>query len=111
MARAYKPHIPQNVGEVMDQLDFMMIASPKFIDGTGYFPQQNIETVFFQLNEGLRMIQGKLGMDLYLKLVDMSHRMRAHFEADPEDETGDTRKGCAIIREMDELLKEKVRKS
>ncbi len=26
MARAYKPHIPQNVSEVMDRLDFMMIC-------------------------------------------------------------------------------------
>jgi hypothetical protein len=111
MVRAYKPHIPKDVGEIMDQLGFMMLKSPKFIDRTGYFPQQNIDTVFLQLNEGLQLIRGKLGENLYLKLMDMSDRMRAHFEADPEGKTDDTRKGCALIREMEELLKEKVRKS
>ena len=111
MVRAYKPHIPEDVGEIMDQLGFMMLESPKFIDGTGYFPQQNINTVFFQLNEGLRLIRGKLGEDLYLKLTGMSDQMRAHFEADPEDKTDDTRRGCAIIREMEDLLRQKRRKS
>ena len=107
----YKPHIPKGVSEIMDQLGFMTLKSPKFIDRTGYFPQQNIDTVFFQLNEGLRLIRGKLGEDLHLKLTDMSDRMRAHFEADPEGKTDDTRKGCAIIREMEDLLRQKRRKS
>jgi hypothetical protein len=111
MVRPYQPHIPKDVGEIMDQLGFMMLASPTFIDGTGYFPSQNIDTVFFQLNEGLRLIRGKLGEERYLKLVEMSGLMRAHFEADPENETDDTLKGRAIIREMEELLKQKVRKS
>ena len=111
MVRPYKPHIPKDVGEIMDQLGFMTLKSPKFIDRTGYFPQQNIDTVFFQLNEGLRLIRGKLGEDLHLKLTDMSDRMRAHFEADPEGKTDDTRKGCAIIREMEDLLRQKRRKS
>ena len=75
----------KDVGEIMDQLGFMMLKSPKFIDKTGYFPQQNIDTVFLQLNEGLQLIRGKLGEDLYLKLMNMSDQMRAHFEADLGD--------------------------
>lgn len=111
MVRAYKPHIPKDVGEIRDQLGFMMLASPRFVDGTGYFPQQNIDTVFHQLNEGLRLIRQKLGEERYLKLAEMSDRMRAHFEADPENKTDDTLKGRAIIHEMEELLTQKVRKS
>ena len=43
--------------------------------------------------------------------MEMSDRMRAHFEADPEKKTGDTRKGHEILHEMEELLTQKVRKS
>jgi hypothetical protein len=41
----------------------------------------------------------------------MSDRMRAHFEADPEDKTDDSLKGRDIIVEMENLLKQSVRKS
>ncbi len=95
----------------MDQLGFMMLKSPAFVDKTGYFPHQNIDTVFHQLNEGLRLIQGKLGEERYLKLVEMSGRMRAYFEADPENKTDDTLKGRAIILGIEDLLKQKTRKT
>ena len=111
MVRPYKPHIPTDVGEMRDLLGSMMLRSPTFVDSTGYFPGRNLETVFYALNEGLRLIRGKLGEERYLKLSDLSDRMRAHFEADPENKTDDTLKGRAIIHEMEELLKQKVRKS
>ena len=57
------------------------------------------------------MNREKLGEERYLKLIEMSDRMRAHFEADPEGKTDDTRKGCAIIREMEDLLRQKPQKS
>jgi hypothetical protein len=96
----YKPNIPQNVGEVMELLRLMMSASPRFLDSTGRLPGRNMETIFLELNEGLGMIRGELGEELYLKLREMSGRMRAHFEADPENKTDDTLKGRAIISEM-----------
>jgi hypothetical protein len=99
MVRPYKPHIPKGVSEIMDQLGFMMLKSPTFIDKTGYFPDRNLETVFYALNEGLRLMRGKLGEERYVKLMEMSDRMRAHFEADPEDKTDETLKGRAIIHE------------
>jgi hypothetical protein len=34
----------------------------------------------------------------------LSDRMRAHFEADPEDKTGDALAGRRIIREMEGIL-------
>jgi hypothetical protein len=107
----YKPYIPKSVSEIMEVLAFMTLYSPKFVDKTGYFPGQNIDTVFLQLNDGLRLNKGKLGEERYLKLVEMSDRMRAHFEADPENKTDDTLKGRDIIHEMEALLKQNARKS
>ena len=40
----------------------------------------------------------------------MSDRMRALFEADPEDKTGDALNGCMIIHEMEEILRQARRK-
>jgi hypothetical protein len=104
-------YIPQGVSEIIDQLSMMMLKSPTFVDKTGYFPWQSVDTVFHQLNEGLRLIQGKLGEERYSKLTEMSDRMRAHFEADPEDKTDETRKGCKLILDMQELLKQKTKSS
>jgi len=89
----------------------MMLKSPMFVDRTGYFPGRNLETTFCELNEGLRLIRGKLGEERYLKLMAMSDRMRAHFAADPENQTDDTLKGREIIIEMENLLKQGARKS
>jgi hypothetical protein len=89
----------------------MMLKSPTFVDRTGYFPGKNLETTFYELNEALRLISGELGEDRYLKLIEMSARMRAHFEADPEEKTDDSLKGREIIREMGTLLRQKAPKS
>jgi hypothetical protein len=94
----------------MDMLGFMMLSSPTFIDNSGFFPHRNIDTVFAQFNECLQVLRGKLGDERYLELREMSDRMRAHFEADPEDQTDDTLKGRAIIVEMEKLLKQHARK-
>ena len=107
----YKPYIPKGLSEVRDYVGSMMLGSPTFVDRTGYFPGQNLQTTFYELNEGLRLIRGTLGEERYLKLMEMSDRMRAHFEADPENKTDDTLKGRAIIEQMEELLRQGGRKS
>lgn len=89
----------------MDQLGFMMLWSPTFKDVSGWFPERNVETTFFALNEGLKCIRKQLGEETYAALMALSDRMRAHFEADPEDKTDDTIKGRECIMEMDELLR------
>jgi len=83
----------------------MMLDSPTFIDKTGYFPGRNLEIAFYELNEGLKLLRRRLGEERYLRLRAMSDRMRAHFEADPDDKTGDSLKGREIIHEMEDLLK------
>jgi hypothetical protein len=109
MSQPYKPSIPKDVGEIRDVLGWMMLSSPTFIDKSGYFPEMNIDTVFYELNEGLRLMRVKLGEERYIKLIEMSGRMRAHFEADPENKTDDTLKGRDLIVEMRDSLKQNVR--
>ncbi len=50
------------------------------------------------------MVRKKLGEDRYAMLVSLSDRMRAHFEADPEDKTEDGLAGRALIHEMEDIL-------
>ena len=111
MLPPYKPYIPNGVSEIRDLLGWMMLSSPTFEDKTGHFPGRNVETAFHALNESLQLIRGKLGEELYLKFMEMSDRMRAYFEADPENKTDDTLKGRDIIEEMESLLKQSVRRS
>ncbi|QUD87800.1 hypothetical protein [Phenylobacterium montanum] len=107
----YKTYTPKNISELMDLLGLMMLSSPTFVDKTGYFPERNIDTVFEALTESLKLMQKKLGEDRYARLIEMSNRMRAHFEADPEDKTDDSLKGRELIEEMETLLKQSARKS
>lgn len=107
----HKPYIPQNVGELLEQLAYMMLASPTFKDKTGYFPRDNIDTAFFSLNEGLVLSRKKLGEERYATLRALSDKMKALFEADPNDQTGDTRTGHMLIHEMEEILRSVTKRS
>jgi hypothetical protein len=100
----YKPYVPQDVGELLDYVAYMMLSSPTFKDRTGYFPRENIDTAFFGLNEGLLVVCKKLGEDSYAALKAISDKMRALFEADPDDKTGDTRAGQMLIHQMEDIL-------
>lgn len=104
MPRPYSPYIPQGKSELMDKLASIMLSAPRCEDDSGYFPGKNIDTEFFALNEGLRLIRKRLGEEKYEALISMSARMRAYFEADPQDEKGETQKGRELIHEMRDLL-------
>jgi hypothetical protein len=67
-------------------------------------PWQNLDVSFYRLNESFRGMRQELGEDLYHKLMAMSDQMRAYFEADPEEMTGETRKGKDLVYEMEALL-------
>lgn len=101
----YQSYVPKTIGEMLELLADMMLTSPSFKDKTGYFPEQNIDIEFFALNEGLKALRRKLGEESYEKLVALSARMRAHFEADPEDKTEDGIKGRDCILGMEDILK------
>lgn len=101
----YIPYIPQTISELRDLLADILFGAPTFKDRTGYFPQKNIETEFSALNEGLQAIRKKLGEERYAALRALSDKMRALFEADPEDKTGETQAGREIIHEMEDILR------
>jgi hypothetical protein len=50
-----------------------------------------------------------VGEENYQALVALSDKMRAHFEADPEDKTDDGTKGRNCIVEMEAILKASTR--
>jgi len=85
----------------------MMLDSPTFEDATGFFAGRNLETTFEALNAGLERIRSKVGETRYGQLVELSRRMRRHFEADPEDKTEDSIEGRRLIGEMERILARK----
>jgi hypothetical protein len=103
-------YVPGNVGEVIDQLNHMLLGAPKFEDKTGYFPNRNLEYDFQQLAGGLNNVRQALGEERYQELTRMSDRMRALFEADPEDKTGQTLEGCKILHAMEDILRQAARR-
>lgn len=106
-----KMYVPKGIPELLDFLISMLLSALRFLDKTGYFPYRNLDYVFRQLNEGLNFNRQTLGEGRYQRLMGMSDQMRALFEADPEDKTGDTLKGCKIIHEMEDILRQVRRKS
>ncbi|WP_446325721.1 hypothetical protein [Blastomonas sp. CACIA14H2] len=99
-----KLYIPQSVGDVADQLSSMMLSAPKFKSRLPWAFEEDIDTNFQELNEGLKVVRRQIGDETYARLVEMSDRMRAHFEADPDDKTEDGIKGRELIDEMIDIL-------
>lgn len=106
MPYVYKSRIPQGTGEIMNHLAYMMLSSPAFVDPD--FIGRDLPTAFHELNEALGQMRPKLGEERYAKLIELSNRMRAHFEADPEDKTEDAVKGRELIVVMEDILKQKA---
>lgn len=103
--------IPQNVEDLLELTSLIVLKAPQFKDKTGYFPDRNLDYVFQQLNEGLTNTRATLGDDRYRELTRMSDQMRALFEADPDDKTGETLQGCKIIQAMEDILEQARRTS
>lgn len=102
-------YVAQDVGDLLDQLATMLGSAPTFKSRTGLFPDQTIDTEFFTLGEGLKAVRSEVGEETYANLVDLAARMRAHFEADPEEKTGESSKGYECLHEMDDILTEILR--
>ena len=93
------------MGEIWDLLGSMMLGAPSFEDKTGYFLNRSIDTEFASLNGGLEAIRDKLGEENYAQLMEISGRMRAHFEAGLKGQSEETDKGCKCIWEMEDILR------
>jgi hypothetical protein len=90
----------------MDHLTYIMFSGPAFVDPD--FVGRDLPTAFYELNEALRLIRDKLGEERYAQLIDLSNRVRAHYEADPENKADDTIKGRELIVVMEDILKQKA---
>jgi hypothetical protein len=101
----YEPTIPETTGEVHELLGWMMLNAPRFEDKDGLFAGQSIETEFFALNEGWKKVRKKLGEERYARAVELTARMKALFEADPNDENGDAMAGRNIIFDLQDIIK------
>lgn len=97
-------NVPKNIPDLVDVLRSMLLGAPTFADRTGYLPFYNLDYSFRELNEGLAFNRSRLGDECYQSLAQMSDQMRALFEADPDNKTGDTTKGCHIIQDMLDIV-------
>src|SRR5579863_8054680 len=103
-------HAPRDVQEILVLLGWILVKAPRFMERSGYFQSMNIEYIFSRLTEGLGNVRQAPGDSRYQELMQMSDWMRALFEADPDDKTGETLEGCKIIHKMEDMLREARRK-
>ena len=95
----------RTIGELIDFLAGMLRDSPTFVDRWGHFPRQTIDTQFTALKDSFAVLRRQLGEERHAQLIDMADRMRAHFEADPEDKTEDGAAGRKLLFEMEDVLR------
>lgn len=107
MSQQHHRPTPTTIGEVYSLLGYILVKGPTFKTALS---GQNIESVFRELNEGLKAIRGEVGEDRLAKLTSLSERTRAHFEADPGDSNGETREGRRLIQEMEAIVLSAVKK-
>ena len=101
-----KMHVPNDISELLELVVSMLSRAPAFKDRTGWLPFLNLDYVFRQLAEGLAQNRARLGEQRYQDLTRMAAEMRALFEADPENKTGETLQGRKIILQMEDILRE-----
>lgn len=104
--QAYKPYVPQTLGELWDHIGSMVLGAPKFIDTSGFFPDMNIESEYFALVEGLKVVRPQLGEERYAKLVEMAERTKAYFVAAADEDADEVWAGRNLLLEMDEIVSE-----
>lgn len=82
----------------------MILWAPTFVDVSGYFADQNIDTEFHVLVEGFGVVRKKLGEECDAQLLDLAARAKALFAADQDDTNGKTDEGRALLSEMEDVL-------
>ena len=107
MRRPYKPYIAQTIGELSENLGWMMLNSSDVQGSYRLFPGSQHRYRLPSLNDSLANLRGKLGEERYAKMREMSDQMRALFESDPEGATGGRKAGRQIIHEMELMLRRK----
>jgi hypothetical protein len=88
----------------------MMLGAPTFHDRTGYFSDRNIVTEFASLNAGLEAIRRRVGEEAYGNLVEISTRMRSHFENGLKGSEQEVSNGRRCIEAMEDILRAATRR-
>ncbi len=101
-----EPYVPETLSEINDFLAVLLGGAPTFVDETGFYPKQNIDTRFQQLTEAFSRVRKKLGEERYAKLIDLAARTKALFLADPNDDNGKTLEGCKLIWEIEDIIQD-----
>jgi hypothetical protein len=107
MYRNYQQYVPQGRSELIEYIAFLALSGPAFANR--YFPEQTLDTVFDAFVEGLGRVQKKLGRERYELLLDLSHRAREHYRADPDSANGGVGEAINLILEIEESLKSSYR--
>jgi hypothetical protein len=103
-----KNRVAETLSELADQADTIASMAPRFDSSHIYYPWENIDTNFEAFNEGLQRLRAQLGEGLFETLVAMAAQMRACFDADPENRTGETRKGKQIGTDIADLVDDRI---
>jgi hypothetical protein len=98
-------HFPAvNLGQLADAIISTSLQAPKFNFLEAYFPRRSIDQAMQDLNESIDNLRPQLDGGLYESLLQMSDQMRACFKADPENKTGETRRGKELAQHMAALV-------
>lgn len=101
-----EPYIPGSLSEIYDLLALMVLSAPTFVDKTGYFPEEDIHTLFTMLTQGFEQVRKKLGEERYAKLNDLAVQAKALFADDADDSNGKTDQGRDLLFEIEDIIQD-----
>jgi hypothetical protein len=67
-------------------------------------PDLNNGVAFEVFRLGLQKLEARLGEEAYNKLLQLVNQVERQFRLDPDETTGEARKGFLLITEMEEFL-------
>ena len=89
--------IPKTVGELYDLLGYMVLSGPEL--KSRFVPEQNIETIFSDLDVGLINVRRVLGDTALQKLSDASREAKLLYESGRHVEGND------LLQHMGEYIR------
>ncbi len=101
-----QPYIPASLSEIYDFLASLLGGAPTFVDDTGFYPDQNIDTEFAVLIAAFDKVRKKLGEDRYTKLIELAALAKALFAADPNNDNGKTGQGYKVLHEIEDIIQD-----
>ena len=100
------PYLPASLSEMYDLLALMVLGAPTFVDRAGYFPKQDIHTLFTMLTQGFEQVRKKLGEERYAKLNELATQAKALFADDPDNNNGKTDQGRDLLFEIEDIIQD-----